>query len=384
MTGDDDSAQLEVAKRDGFEMYSSAEVFQARTCLYRVPLTRNYNAVSLEADGTGASSVLSADISVQEKGDRHKDGLSQWTLSILPFIVSFISFETNMPSEYAPVYEKIMTDLQARADSNAHLLEVLKKVVSGLLPPGARVVDVGCGPGEPAASYLAGLGHKVTGLDFAQNVVDQAREKVPEAEFIKVDFREWEPPPGVEYDLVLVSHALYNFPLAQLRSLAFTFASWANAGGLVVVGQSIKCEAVEENTLPFDEDGWAEGVPNLFLGHVFRSTYAMADTWRRLFESTGLEFVSLDERICVRPGAPDKRNLASFITLRKTGKNPFFGPYPVLKSLPEPLPVGESNRGGWEEVLKRQKKGADTIEESVFEKVLYLGVGGGKCSSNLP
>ncbi|MEO8432630.1 MAG: class I SAM-dependent methyltransferase [Acidobacteriota bacterium] len=43
------------------------------------------------------------------------------------------------------------------------------------LPPGSRILDIGCGVGDTAL-LLAGFGYQVTGIDIEEPLVDRARE----------------------------------------------------------------------------------------------------------------------------------------------------------------------------------------------------------------
>jgi ubiquinone/menaquinone biosynthesis C-methylase UbiE len=51
-----------------------------------------------------------------------------------------------------------------------------------LVPPGSRVVDVGCGPGRITA-HLAELGLDVHGIDLSPAMVAEARRRHPELDF---------------------------------------------------------------------------------------------------------------------------------------------------------------------------------------------------------
>lgn len=62
----------------------------------------------------------------------------------------------------------------------------------GGLRPGARVLDVGCGTGEPVARYLLDRGFRVTGVDESARMLEIARRVVPEAELIEADMCEAE------------------------------------------------------------------------------------------------------------------------------------------------------------------------------------------------
>src|SRR3972149_1429434 len=66
-----------------------------------------------------------------------------------------------------------------------------------LLPPSARVLDLGCGDGR-FASEAVSRGHTVIGLDYSARAVGFARLLVPGAEFQVVDLTclESRPPLG--------------------------------------------------------------------------------------------------------------------------------------------------------------------------------------------
>lgn len=58
------------------------------------------------------------------------------------------------------------------------------------LAQGARVLDLGCGTGEPVARYAAGRGFRVVCVDESAKMLEIARRVVPGAEFVRADMRE--------------------------------------------------------------------------------------------------------------------------------------------------------------------------------------------------
>ncbi|MGB0498330.1 MAG: class I SAM-dependent methyltransferase [Rubricella sp.] len=58
------------------------------------------------------------------------------------------------------------------------------------LAPGARVLDLGCGAGEPMAAWLISRGFDVTGADFAPEMLEIAARRLPDAEWILADMRD--------------------------------------------------------------------------------------------------------------------------------------------------------------------------------------------------
>lgn len=57
------------------------------------------------------------------------------------------------------------------------------------LSPGSAVLDLGCGAGDPVASWLVARGFDVTGLDFAPPMLALARARLPQARFVAGDMR---------------------------------------------------------------------------------------------------------------------------------------------------------------------------------------------------
>jgi len=103
------------------------------------------------------------------------------------------------------------------------------------LPPG-RALDVACGAGRNAV-WLAERGWRVTGVDFSDVALENARalaeERGVDVEWVESDLRDWQPPG--EYDLVAL---LYLHVPADERHavLVRTAASLAPGGVLLVVG----------------------------------------------------------------------------------------------------------------------------------------------------
>lgn len=58
-----------------------------------------------------------------------------------------------------------------------------------LLGPDKTVLDLGCGSGEPMASYLSGRGCDVTGVDTAPALIDLCRARLPDQRWYVADMR---------------------------------------------------------------------------------------------------------------------------------------------------------------------------------------------------
>ncbi|NIK93149.1 class I SAM-dependent methyltransferase [Mangrovimonas sp. CR14] len=90
------------------------------------------------------------------------------------------TFETW--NQIAKIYEEKFMDLSLYNDSY--------DAFSNNLPPMAKVLDVGCGPGN-ISKYLLNKkpNLEILGIDISQNMVDLANKNLPKAKFQVMDFR---------------------------------------------------------------------------------------------------------------------------------------------------------------------------------------------------
>ncbi|HWK20988.1 MAG TPA: bifunctional demethylmenaquinone methyltransferase/2-methoxy-6-polyprenyl-1,4-benzoquinol methylase UbiE [Microbacteriaceae bacterium] len=97
--------------------------------------------------------------------------------------------------------------------------------------PGERVLDIACGTGTSTAA-IAKRGARVTGIDFSEGMILQARRRHPDLEFVAGDAQAL-PFGDDEFDAVTVSFGLRNFsdPHAALAEMYRVLAP----GGRVVI-----------------------------------------------------------------------------------------------------------------------------------------------------
>jgi len=109
--------------------------------------------------------------------------------------------------------------------------------LAGLLRPGARVVDLGCGAGIPATNELAGRGLQVLGVDFSAVQLHRAQRLVPAARFVQADMAALHLRPA-STDAVAAFYSLIHVPLADQQALFPRIRDWLRPGGyfLAIVG----------------------------------------------------------------------------------------------------------------------------------------------------
>lgn len=83
--------------------------------------------------------------------------------------------------------------------------------------PDTRVLDLCCGTGQ-ATRYLVQRSRQVTGLDASPRSLQQARHKVPQADYMEA-FAEAMPFPDAQFDGVHTSVALHEMAPDQLQQI---------------------------------------------------------------------------------------------------------------------------------------------------------------------
>ncbi|UKD56229.1 class I SAM-dependent methyltransferase [Amycolatopsis sp. FU40] len=172
-----------------------------------------------------------------------------------------------------------------------------------VLPPSARVLDVGSGTGRPVAADLVAAGHRVTGIDVSAEMVRIAREQVPGAEFVQADVREWESEPE-SWDAVCAFFPFLQLARAETERALGRIAGWLVPGGRFAL-----------ITVPSD----VEDVPVDFLGHSIRVTSFPADALVERVRAAGLEVTGTRAETFApdKPGAEPEEHL--LISARKPG-----------------------------------------------------------------
>jgi SAM-dependent methyltransferase len=212
-----------------------------------------------------------------------------------------------------------------------------------LIPaPPARILDAGCGPGLYAVA-LAGLGHRVTGVDVSAPALRHARGLVRDAKpsgsarFVRADLRDVELAPESFDAALLVYYVLEAFPRV-IQPLVLTRLATALAPDGVLIA--------EMRLRPQQPPGrleWWDAVPNSLLSdrrHLLlgdsvydqtRHTYVLRDVavfddgavsvrqtsaWlcpfgsiQRLFKRGGLRVVAMYDGWTGEAGSPASESL---------------------------------------------------------------------------
>ncbi|MGA4839851.1 class I SAM-dependent methyltransferase [Streptomyces sp. G45] len=164
------------------------------------------------------------------------------------------------------------------------------------LPPGARVLDVGCGTGVPTARQLTEAGHTVVGVDLSAGMLDLARKNVPPpaAEFRRVDLADLrvdgEGPGAVgQFDGIVCFFALLMLPREEIPSALRLLRSLLRPGGLLAL--SMVEADLDDAAIPF-------------LRHTIRVSGYLRDELRQVVRDAGFD-IAHEESYAYAPASTD-------------------------------------------------------------------------------
>jgi cyclopropane fatty-acyl-phospholipid synthase-like methyltransferase len=171
--------------------------------------------------------------------------------------------------------------------------------LSARLADGARILELGCGAGEPCTRILAER-FEVTGVDISAEQLDRARARIPSASFVHADLTTLEREPE-SYDAVVATYVLNHVPRDLLAGLLGRIAGWLVAGGYLLAS--------------FGTADEAEWTGDWLGATMFFSSWEPA-TNRRLLKDTGFELL-VDELVTIHEPPPDGDAIFEWVLARR-------------------------------------------------------------------
>ena len=110
----------------------------------------------------------------------------------------------RMFDRIAPVYDAMNRVMTAGLDQRWR-----RKTVGEAVQPGDRVLDACCGTGDLAVAARAAGAGRVVGVDFSERMLERARRKAPELEWVQADVLTL-PFEDASFDSVVVGFGVRN------------------------------------------------------------------------------------------------------------------------------------------------------------------------------
>lgn len=100
------------------------------------------------------------------------------------------------------------------------------------LAPNARILDVGCGHGQPIAAQLLASGFRVWGIDRAPSLIAAAQANLPDGMWQVADMATLDL--GQTFDGIVMWHSLFHLTATEQRAVFRQLAAHAQPGTLLL------------------------------------------------------------------------------------------------------------------------------------------------------
>lgn len=154
--------------------------------------------------------------------------------------------------------------------------ERVTKLIVDALPAGSRVLELGCGNGEPTSRLLSER-FDLIGVDISAEQLRKARRAVPRATFIKADMATLTFPAS-HFGAVVALFSIIHIPCEEHEGLFRWVHAWLEPGGIFVFNSGATA------TYRGYEEDWL-GAPMFWSHHA-------PETTRRLIQRAGLQIMS--------------------------------------------------------------------------------------------
>jgi len=152
-------------------------------------------------------------------------------------------------------YDRIAERYLASKDLDAPATRAMLEEATRGLPPGAAVLDLGCGAGLPVTRWLAER-FAATGVDLSARQVELARRNVPDATFVKADMTAVDFPPGT-FQAAVAFYSIIHVPRGQQAALLARIRRWLKPGGAFLANWAVgEWEGEERDWLGWGAPMW--------------------------------------------------------------------------------------------------------------------------------
>ncbi len=168
-----------------------------------------------------------------------------------------------------------IAEIYANEDRNIELYKTyIDKFIKSLKGEG-YVLDVGCAAGQ-FSNYLQTNGLNVVGIDFSKNLLNIAKKKFKNINFIHADICDWRT--EQKFDGIFTKDTLFHLPDENLESVIEKFYNILNDDGKMLIildipktaGEEIYDEPLDTRYKLYYNYLTMEKIKNILLNHNFK------------------------------------------------------------------------------------------------------------------
>lgn len=136
------------------------------------------------------------------------------------------------PDDTQAIYERQAVEYDKRRSKALFEARWLARFAAGL-PLGGRVLDLGCGAGDPIARWFMAEGFTVTGVDFSEAMLDIARRRWPEGDWRFADMRSFDL--EQHFDGIIAWNSFFHLTAEDQKDCIARMARHLRPGGMLML-----------------------------------------------------------------------------------------------------------------------------------------------------
>ena len=130
------------------------------------------------------------------------------------------------------IYNEIIDWFDTHRSKELIMEKFYLNLIQKYLQPNSKILDVGCGTGEPIARFLIEKGYKVTGIDASRKMIDLCKQRYPKERWLLADMRVLDL--QEQFHAVIAWHSFFHLSPEDQRTTLKLLASYIHQNGLLI------------------------------------------------------------------------------------------------------------------------------------------------------
>jgi SAM-dependent methyltransferase len=172
-------------------------------------------------------------------------------------------------------YDAIAERYLAWSAPSAVRARYLEKLLT-LLPPSAKVLELGCGAGLPTTKALTEHAAHVTAIDISPRQIALARHNAPSATYFCADMMSLEFP-DASFDAACAFYAITHLPREEHGEMFTHIARWLKPGGFLLASLGAAAADGEVNDWLGAPNYFSHATPDETIGLMTAAGFAMEE-----------------------------------------------------------------------------------------------------------